>query len=165
MSLRILPLALGLGCVGTPSKSTETGTTGDTGRATVPLADVGRACLYGDGGVVPYGDGGTTDFSDGGTTEVEVVLEPCASGCAGDVAATCTAALDGASVVIAATGSYTTPAGSPTCPAVCVPVVAVCPGPSLSAGSFTLSYRGDAALLTVPSTAAPVPCAGELYAR
>jgi hypothetical protein len=133
-----------------------TTSTGDTGRSTVELAQVGTACLFGED---PPAD--PTTFAVGAPVTAVVVLEDCASGCAADVQASCTVRQVDSEVVIDAVGSYTVPNGDPTCPAVCVEVAATCAGDPLADGySWTLDYGGGHSeqSVSVPSTIAP-PCA------
>ncbi|MCB9683908.1 MAG: hypothetical protein H6738_01860 [Alphaproteobacteria bacterium] len=157
-----------IACGGTTSTwddVTPTGTTGDTGTpepVTIQLSQGdGMACLFGEGGSAgPYGgyDGDTT-FVDGGTTEILVVLEDCASGCASDMTATCSATLVGSEVQVTASGSYQVPGGNPTCPSMCTVVAATCPGPTLATGSWSVVYADPPATFAVPSTGT-VPCSG-----
>lgn len=166
--MRFVIALAAFGCGGTTSTwddVTPTGTTGDTGTpapVTIELGEgEGWACLFGEGGSNgPYGGyGGETTFTDGGTTEVLVILEDCASGCASDLQATCSAAVVGSEIQVTASGSYTMPGGNPTCPSMCVVVAATCAGPTLATGSWSLVYVDPPAPLDVPSTVT-VPCAG-----
>lgn len=151
-----LILVLLVACSGDGSDPTGTG---DTGIEQVDLVDVGTACAYGDGLPNVPGGGETTTFAADGRFDVQVVLDDCASGCAGDVQASCDVRLVTGEVVVTAEGSYTIPSGSPDCPAMCVEVVATCAGEPLEEGPWTLDYRGGHSdTFDVPGTV-PVPCA------
>lgn len=118
----------------------------------VELDDIGQACL---------GDmeGPEIELTADEAVTVVVTLEGCASGCAGDIEATCTASVDDGVISVSASASYTTPGGTATCPAVCVFVQAECDTEALPAGSYTLEYGGDSDTFDVPAKAASV-CAG-----
>lgn len=115
----------------------------------------GQACVYGEGGVNARA---TTRFEAGRTTEIVVTFERCATGCATEVKAACEAALDGDRIVVTGSASYDTPDTVVACPAVCVPVVARCAGPTLPAGAWTVVWGAPGDTLTVPSPDGAVPC-------
>jgi len=121
----------------------------------VELDDVGEACL-GEAYV------GTVDIADGQSATVSVTLEGCASACATDVSASCTAELEGTTIRVEAAGAYTLPSGSPTCPPVCTVVMATCETVALAAGTYTLAYAGDSGDFDVPGAVVEL-CVGELY--
>jgi hypothetical protein len=153
---------LGVACVGgSGTKDTGGADSGDTstigGVSTQVLDGTGTACLFGPAGASdPFTPVPDTELVADGVTEVQVVFETCASGCAGDITTACDAQLVGADVVVTGTASYTLPLGPVGCPEMCVAITAICEGPTLPAGSYTLGY-GASAAVSVPSTG-PAPC-------
>lgn len=59
--------------------------------------------------------------------------------------------LDGTTLQVSASGSYTVPGGNPICATVCTPVAATCSSEPLAAGTYTVEYAGESANLVVPS--------------
>lgn len=150
------------GCAGGGTTTPPTDGTADTGLTLVELVNVGEACLFGDGLPTEITTGTTsaadTTFTLDAPVSARVVFDDCASGCVTDVVASCTARIVSTELVVDATASYTLPAAQ-TCPSVCVPVIATCEGPVLTAAYWTLDYGGGHSDgFSVPGTA-PVPCA------
>ncbi|MEZ4240756.1 MAG: hypothetical protein R3F59_32300 [Myxococcota bacterium] len=164
MELRALAVVVGLGAAGCgPADTVDSGTPEDQ---LLELRNAGSACLYGDG--VP--DGATTTlpasqsaFASDAPVDARVILDPCASGCAHDIDASCTVRVVNTEVVIDATASWLEPTRG-GCPAVCVPIAATCSGAPLADGVWVLDYGGGHSLeFTVPGTG-PAPCAEALTA-
>lgn len=65
----------------------------------------------------------------GGTQDALVVLaelDSCASGCAADIVATCTARRDGNTIVVTSHAEWTTPSAGVACPDSCTVIQATC---------------------------------------
>ncbi len=123
----------------------------------VELADIGVACVWQEAPESNLSDGLLSFVADA-PAEVQVILENCASGCATDVEATCDVTESAGVLEVTAGGSYSLPTGDVGCDDICVPVTAICPTSSLSAGSYALSYAGESAALTVPDEPTSSPC-------
>lgn len=127
-----------------PAESANTADTGPPEPQLVEYEDVGAACLGSFDGI------GANLVADAVAT-VYVTLESCASSCAEDVEASCTASLNGADIEVTAQGNLTIPDPTAVCPPSCEVVQAQCDTPTLPAGSYTLSYAGDDLAVDVPS--------------
>lgn len=122
------------------------------------LSNTGSACLVSEGASdTGYGYGYTTEATlAAGPTAVAVVLDTCHSSSVEGENAACTATLEGTTVVVTSEGGYTPPVGTQNDD--CNMLKAVCTGPDLAEGAYTLSYGGQTVAFDVPAT--PPPCVG-----
>ncbi|MCA9492829.1 MAG: hypothetical protein KC621_23005 [Myxococcales bacterium] len=130
-AVRWMPLGLVLGC------STK-----------VDLADQGAAC------VLPNGAGTYYDWYENGismsegASEIEVTLDDCYSSSVTDTHASSEATVDGTVISVVSEGGYTETSGDQNSD--CNRLAARCPGPELTAGTWTLEYGGTSVTFDVP---------------
>lgn len=121
----LIPLLVG--CVGYTDRSNE-------GRACiVPVGAGASTVLYAD-------TGGAAPALDAGPSEVLVVLSECYSSSMRNPEAACTATSQGTTVTVTSEGGFGIPPGGINDD--CNVLEATCPGPDLTAGTWTLEYGG-----------------------
>lgn len=90
-------------------------------------------------------------FDAGEPIEFVVKLENCAAPCASEVTTGCRVKLEGTTLEVEASASYTVPGEDQDCAAICHAVRATCTSDPLPAGSYTLRYGQQTTSFEVPS--------------
>lgn len=107
---------------------------------------------YFEGAICPAPDA-IAAFEDGDDLEVQVILDDCPPGCAGDFDAACSVMREGNTIELDARGSFRKRGGA--CTAACQPVVATCIIGNVPAGTYTINSGSHSLEVTLPSDEPP----------